>query len=114
MNAVNATTPSPPPVGFGSHLTFMLCVLAVVAFWVWAASSPLDIISMASGEVVPAGQVKIIQHLEGGIVHEILVREGSRVTAGQSLVILEPTFGYPRADRRRCRCGRNQGAHGNA
>ena len=45
---------------------------------------------MALGEVIPSSQVKSIQHLEGGIVREILVREGDAVKQGQPLVNLEP------------------------
>jgi adhesin transport system membrane fusion protein len=44
---------------------------------------------MADGKVVPSTKVKSIQHLEGGIVKEILVREGDSVSAGQALMILE-------------------------
>ena len=74
-----------------SHVVFILCVVMVVAFGVWSTISTLDIVSMATGEVIPSTQVKTIQHLEGGIVREILVREGSKVKRGQSLVVLEPT-----------------------
>ncbi len=78
-------------VGYASHMIFLLCVTIFVAFGLWSAVSTLDIVSMANGEVVPASQVKTVQHLEGGIVREILVREGDAVKAGQSLVVLEPT-----------------------
>ena len=56
---------------------------------VWAA------VGQISGAVVAPGKIKIeterktVQHLEGGIVDEILVREGEEVTAGQTLVVLE-------------------------
>jgi len=46
---------------------------------------------MSIGQVVPTGKVKSIQHLEGGIIRKILVREGDRVKRGQRLVVLEPT-----------------------
>jgi adhesin transport system membrane fusion protein len=51
----------------------------------------LDIVSMTTGEIAPLSQLKTVQHLEGGIVLDILVREGDVVTEGQPLVILEPT-----------------------
>ena len=69
----------------------ILCGLVVIAFGAWAAVSTLDIVSMAEGEVVPSTKVKTIQHLEGGIVGEIMVREGARVTVDQPLVVLETT-----------------------
>ena len=43
---------------------------------------------MAMGEVVPQGKVRVIQHLEGGIVENIYVKEGDRVKVGTSLVRL--------------------------
>ena len=63
----------------------MLLPLAVVAGLIalWSAMAPL------SGAVVANGQVKVelnrktVQHQEGGIVREILVRDGQKVTAGQ-------------------------------
>ena len=62
-----------------------------MAFIFWAALGTLDIVSMATGEVVPASQVKTVQHLEGGIVSFIHVKEGDFVQLGQPLVVLEPT-----------------------
>ena len=55
---------------------------------VWANFSELDEVALASGEVVPKGKVKLIQHLEGGIIQEINVAEGDVVTKGQSLIRL--------------------------
>jgi len=57
----------------------------------WAYMAPLDIASHAMGEVVPLGQLKRIQHLEGGIVHQIFVREGQTVLEGEPLFELERT-----------------------
>ncbi len=63
----------------------------VLVFIVWAAFAPLDRVSGAQGEVIPATQVKMVQHLEGGIVSEIYVKEGDRVTRDQPLIALEAT-----------------------
>jgi membrane fusion protein, adhesin transport system len=83
----------PTKLGAGgiTHWFLMLCVLAVGAFGAWSFYGKLDIVSDAIGEVVPSSRVKSIQHLEGGIVQEILIREGSNVKAGQELVVLERT-----------------------
>ncbi len=78
-------------VGHTSHTMLMLCFVMVIAFGIWATQSQLDIVSMAMGEVAPSSNVKTVQHLEGGIVREILVRAGDQVESGQPLVILEPT-----------------------
>lgn len=60
-----------------------------VIFIGWAAAFPLDVASYAHGQIIPAGQLKRVQHLEGGIVKNILVSEGGRVKAGDVLIELE-------------------------
>jgi HlyD family type I secretion membrane fusion protein len=57
----------------------------------WAATAPLVGAVIAPAVVAPVGQRKSIQHLEGGIVREILVREGQGVAAEQALVVLDDT-----------------------
>ena len=39
----------------------------------------LEVLSLADGKVIPQGRIKYIQHLEGGIVDEILIKEGEKV-----------------------------------
>ncbi len=70
---------------------FWMLAALVMAAMTWLAIAPLDIVSDAPGEVVPSTQLKEIQHLEGGIIGEILVREGEHVALGQSLLILQAT-----------------------
>ncbi|MEG6550439.1 HlyD family type I secretion periplasmic adaptor subunit [Desulfocurvibacter africanus] len=72
------------------RLSRLLGVLLLVLL-VWAAVGQLDIVSTAGGEIVPRGKVKAVQHLEGGIVREILVAEGATVEQGQPIVVLEST-----------------------
>jgi adhesin transport system membrane fusion protein len=57
--------------------------------FIWSCFAMLDEVATANGEVVPEGKVKVIQHLEGGIVREISVHDGSMVKAGDTLVQLE-------------------------
>lgn len=57
---------------------------------IWAFLAPLDVVSNAIGEVLPMTRVKSVQHLEGGIVAEIVVREGDGVEQDQPLVLLDP------------------------
>jgi adhesin transport system membrane fusion protein len=57
----------------------------------WAFLFNIDIISNAEGQVIPAGDVKTIQHLEGGIIDQILIKESDIVEKGQELVILAAT-----------------------
>lgn len=58
-------------------------------FLLWAGFAELDEVAIAQGEVVPQGRVKTIQHLEGGIIDELFVREGDTVREGASLVQLD-------------------------
>ena len=78
-------------IKLSTHIFFFLCAGVCCGFGIWAWFGELDIVSVAIGEAKPASQVKEIQHLEGGIVAAILVREGAKVEAGQPLVELETT-----------------------
>lgn len=71
---------------------FLLALVGMAAAaFVWSTRSELPIVSVAVGEVKPSSRVRDIQHFEGGIVEEILVREGESVTEGQPLLALSPT-----------------------
>lgn len=61
----------------------------LAAATLWALVAHVDEVAVASGEVVPQGKVKVIQHLEGGIIENIYVAEGDQVQAGAPLVRLD-------------------------
>jgi HlyD family type I secretion membrane fusion protein len=64
----------------------------VIGFFIlWAGFAPLDSASIATGSVVLHENRKTIQHLEGGIISGILVKEGDFVTQGQPLINLNAT-----------------------
>ena len=67
------------------------CVLFLGAFVLWAFLTSVLEVTHASGQVQPSSQVQAIQHLEGGYVEEVLVREGDRVRAGQPIMRLRAT-----------------------
>ncbi|WP_199287547.1 HlyD family type I secretion periplasmic adaptor subunit [Pollutimonas thiosulfatoxidans] len=60
-------------------------------FIYWSAFAPLDAGVPADATVHVAGNRKTIQHLEGGTIEEILIREGDKVSAGQVLLRLNRT-----------------------
>jgi membrane fusion protein, adhesin transport system len=64
-------------------------ILLSASFLIWANFGTLDEVSTAAGEVIPRGKVKVVQHLEGGIIQAIYVREGDRVEPDQPLVQLD-------------------------
>lgn len=69
--------------------TLAWLVMAVVAaFFAWAAVAQLDEVSIAGGEVIPIAKVKVVQHLEGGIIESLEVAEGAAVKQGQVLLQL--------------------------
>ncbi len=71
---------------------FLLALLALmVGAGFWSFRSQLDIVSVAIGEVKPSSRVRDVQHLEGGIVEEILISEGDAVVEGQPLLTLAST-----------------------
>lgn len=69
-----------------SMLTFSF---ALFLFVLWSAITPVNETAKARGEVVPSGYVQIVQHLEGGIIREILVKDGEFVHQGQLLLLLD-------------------------
>jgi HlyD family secretion protein len=66
-------------------------VIGFGGFGTWAAMAPLEGAVVAPGKVATSGQNKTVQHLEGGIVREILVEEGQRVAAGEPVLVLDGT-----------------------
>ncbi|GLS31259.1 HlyD family secretion protein [Mesorhizobium albiziae] len=73
-----------------------LIAMTFGGFGVWAATAPLAAAVIAQGSFVATGQNKIIQHLEGGVIKDLLVNEGDRVTAGQPLVMMDETAALAR------------------
>lgn len=73
------------------HLIYA-AVAGTILILGWAALTTLDKVTRGAGRVVPQTRNQIIQHLEGGIVSEILVREGQRVAAGAPLIRVDNSF----------------------
>ncbi|MFZ2099823.1 MAG: HlyD family type I secretion periplasmic adaptor subunit [Oricola sp.] len=69
----------------------LLMLVTFGGFGAWAFTAPLAAAVVAQGSFVATGQNKIIQHLEGGIIKEILVNEGDHVEEGQPLIRLDET-----------------------
>ena len=69
----------------------LVVLLFFGAFGAWAVFAPLESAAIAPGVLSVAGKRKTVQHLEGGIVSDILVEEGGTVAAGQTLLVLDDT-----------------------
>tara|TARA_B100001029_G_scaffold177050_1_gene180981 strand:- start:103 stop:1281 length:1179 start_codon:yes stop_codon:yes gene_type:complete len=74
-----------------TRLLFIAFSLFAMTMLLWSIFFEIDIISNADGQIIPAGEVKTIQHLEGGIIDQILVKESEKVVKDQPLVILAAT-----------------------
>lgn len=61
----------------------------VIAFFFWAAMTRMKEVARAPGEIIPTGQLKVVQHLDGGVVAEILTEERKLVTQGQILLRID-------------------------
>lgn len=76
-----------PAAMWAVYLMLGLLVSAIV----WASLTDVDVIAQAPARVVPDGREQVISSLEGGILRELLVREGQQVQEGQELALLDPT-----------------------
>ncbi|TCD11300.1 HlyD family type I secretion periplasmic adaptor subunit [Oricola cellulosilytica] len=72
-------------------LGYLALVLFAAGFGYWAATVPLSGAAIASGIIAAAGQNQAVQHLEGGIIRKINIREGELVKAGDPLFTLDDT-----------------------
>nr|AOR51305.1 secretion protein [uncultured bacterium pL] len=68
------------------RLVLFYWIGAVFLFFVWAGFSQIDEIVRGDGKVIPGGENQMIQHLEGGILTSIMVKEGQRVKADDTLL----------------------------
>lgn len=73
-----------------ARLSVVVVAMVVAGFLLWASLMTMDEVASTFGSVVPAHSVQVVQHLEGGIVREILVEDRAMVEAGQVLVRLDP------------------------
>lgn len=73
--------------------------VSVFGFGFWGSTAQIAGAVVAAGAFVTTGQNKIVQHLEGGVIREIRVREGDVVEEGQVLIVLDET--EPLAELRR-------------
>ena len=63
-------------------------ILFIIIFCCLISIKFIEIVSLADGKAIPQGRIKYVQHLEGGIVDQILIKEGDKVNKLQPLIIL--------------------------
>ena len=74
-----------------ARMGWWIVIVGVGGFMLWASLAPLDKGVPLSGTVAVASSRKAIQHPTGGIIEEILVKEGNSVKAGQILITMNAT-----------------------
>ncbi|ANX03036.1 HlyD family type I secretion periplasmic adaptor subunit [Immundisolibacter cernigliae] len=79
------------PAHPAGHMILLAVTVLLVVGLVWAALAQVDEVTHAEGQIIPSSQVQIVQNLEGGIVQEILVREGDVVAKDQILLRIDDT-----------------------
>jgi membrane fusion protein, adhesin transport system len=72
-----------------THLFLFVIVAFFVVFFAWASWATLEEVTRGEGRVIPSRQTQVVQNLEGGIVAEILVREGEIVEPGHVLMRID-------------------------
>jgi HlyD family secretion protein len=88
--------PPPPSTPFRriqwlTATAFGLVTVFIGGFGLWSVTAPLESAAIAIGSVEAETSRKTVQHLEGGIVARILVKDGDAVTMGQPLLQLDDT-----------------------
>ncbi len=104
MNAGKPDPPAPPAapaqpaepvgaIGLGPPVFagFAIVALFFGGFGVWAAMAPLESAAIAPAVIIVESRRKTVQHLEGGIIRDIVVSEGATVEAGAPLIVLDDT-----------------------
>lgn len=76
----------------GTGWTQLLAIIALIAAAIgWARWATVEEVTIGVGRVIPAGQVQVVQSLEGGIVREVLVHDGDQVERDQPILKIDDT-----------------------
>jgi adhesin transport system membrane fusion protein len=93
-NEVDFMTPKVAAKKAKSHkfalITLMTIGILVVLFLIWAFFADIDVITRGNGHVIASQKTQIISNLEGGVIKQVLVKEGDLVEAGHVLMIIDP------------------------
>lgn len=74
---------------FFGHILLYAVAAFVVVFLIWADQAVLDEVTRGQARVIPSSQIQLIQNLEGGILADVMVREGDVVEKGQVLLRID-------------------------
>lgn len=74
-----------------SFMVISFFLIFIIAFIVWAYFSPLEEVTRGQGRIIPSSREQIVQSLDPGTIHQMLVKEGDTVEKGQVLLKLDDT-----------------------
>lgn len=80
-----------PPSPANRAIAATIITLFILAL-AWATLSHVDVVAVAPGKIIPTGRTKYIQPFQIGVVREIHVRDGDKVSAGETLIELDSTL----------------------
>ena len=83
--------PAAPPIQHLARIGMIGIAVFIGGFGLWAALAPLSTAAVGPGQIKVEGNRKTLQHLEGGIISELLVHDGDKVARGQVLMRLSNT-----------------------
>ena len=83
--------PIRPALGVPMTLAGLTLAGFATILGLWSYAAPLTSAAITQGQIVTDGSRRTVQHLEGGIIRELLVKDGDKVSAGQVLVRLDDT-----------------------
>lgn len=69
----------------------LVSIFLFISLLVWGSQTRVSEVAIAEGEVVPSGLIINVQHLEGGIVQHLHVRNGDHVKQGDTVITLSPS-----------------------
>jgi membrane fusion protein, adhesin transport system len=73
------------------HLIFWASSIGLIIFFIWASTAEIDQITRAQGQVIASARTQIIQSGDGGVLKEMLVKEGDHVEHGEVLARMDRT-----------------------
>ncbi len=72
-----------------THILLVVIIGFFVVFYLWARQAELEEVTRGEGQVIPSGQIQVVQNLEGGIVAALNAHEGQLVEKGQVLLKID-------------------------
>jgi len=80
-----------PDIKASAWFGIVVILIFVGGFLLWSFLAPLESAAIAPGQLLVAGSHRVVQHLEGGIIEKIKVKDGDYVKKGQVIVVLDKT-----------------------